>query len=89
MLLFRRTKVTTASNTYTGVVKEQFPDAIVLATGPGPEIRIPRAEITAIENVDVSLMPPGLDKQLTSQELSDLIAYLVSLPDGASGTIGY
>jgi putative heme-binding domain-containing protein len=86
---YETSKITTSTNTHTGVIREQFPDAIVLATGPGPEIRIPRAEITAIENVDVSLMPPGLDKQLTNQELSDLIAYLVSLPDGASGTIGY
>jgi putative membrane-bound dehydrogenase-like protein len=82
-------KIITASNTYTGIIKEQYPDAIVLATGPGSTVRIRRSEITSIETGTSSLMPPGLDKQLTQQELSDLVAFLVSLPDGASGTIGY
>ena len=82
-------KVVTKSNTYTGIIKEQFPDAVVIASGPGPVVRIPRNEIISIEPESLSLMPPGLEKQLTPQELSDLIAYLVSLPDGASGTIGY
>jgi putative heme-binding domain-containing protein len=82
-------KITTKQNTYTGIIKEQSPDAIVIAPGPGPTIRIPRNEIISIGQETVSLMPPGLEKQLSQQELSDLVAYLVSLPDGAGGTIGY
>lgn len=82
-------KVITKTNTYTGIIKEQYPDAIVIASGPGPVVRVPRNEIISIEPESLSLMPPGLEKQLTPQELSDLVAYLVSLPDGASGTIGY
>ena len=82
-------KVVTRTNTYTGIIREQYPDAIVIATGPGPTIRVQRNEIVSIEAGTVSLMPPGLEKQLTPQELSDLVAYLVSLPDGAGGTIGY
>jgi hypothetical protein len=31
------------------------------------------------------MMPPGLDKQLSKEELSDLMAYLSSLPDGMGG----
>jgi putative membrane-bound dehydrogenase-like protein len=82
-------KIVTKTNTYTGIIKEQYPDAIVIAPGPGPTIRVPRNEIVSIEQESVSLMPPGLEKQLSAQEFSDLVAYLVSLPDGASGTIGY
>lgn len=82
-------KVVTKTNSYTGIIREQYPDAIVIATGPGPTIRVQRNEIVSIEPGTVSLMPPGLEKQLTPQELSDLVAYLVSLPDGAGGTIGY
>lgn len=74
-------KVVTAKATYTGVIAEQLSDAIILKNGPGPGIRVPRAEITAIEQQPVSMMPPGLDQQLTKGELSDLIAYLQSLPD--------
>jgi hypothetical protein len=49
-------------------------------------VRVQRAEITGIEPMSLSMMPPGLDKQLTTEELSDLMAYLNSLPDGL-GTI--
>ena len=82
-------KIVTKTKTYTGIIREQYPDAIVVAEGPGPTVRVQRNEIISIEPGTVSLMPPGLEKQLSTQELSDLVAYLVSLPDGASGTIGY
>lgn len=76
----------TKSTTHVGVIKEQFPDAITVEIGPGIIVRVQRSEITGIEPMSVSMMPPGLDKQLTSAELSDLMAYLNSLPDGL-GTI--
>lgn len=82
-------KIVAKNNTYTGIIKEQLPDAIVVATGPGSTTRVQKSDITSIDPVSTSLMPPGLDKQLSKQELSDLVAYLVSLPDGAGGTIGY
>ena len=80
------TKVTTQSTTYTGIIKEQFPEAITIEVGPGAIVRVQRSEITGIEPQNVSMMPPGLDKQLSSEELSDLMAYLNALPDGL-GTI--
>lgn len=82
-------KVTTKTNTYTGIIKQQFPEAIIIAPAPGSTIRVPRNEIVSIEQTNVSMMPPGLEKQLSKRELSDLVAYLVSLPDGAGGRIGY
>ncbi|HEX5026216.1 MAG TPA: HEAT repeat domain-containing protein, partial [Agriterribacter sp.] len=75
-------KVITKTNTFTGIIKEQLPEAIVLATGPGTNIRIPRSEISSIELQTVSMMPPGLDKILSNQEMADLMAFLVSLPNG-------
>jgi putative membrane-bound dehydrogenase-like protein len=86
---YETSRIVTKTNTYNGIIKEQYPEAIVIETGPGASVRIQRTEINSIEPGTLSLMPPGLDKQLTPQELSDLVAYLVSLPDGASGTIGY
>jgi len=83
---YETSKVITKSTTHVGVIKEQFPDAITVEIGPGAIILVPRAEITGIEPMSVSMMPPGLDKQLSSEELSDLMAYLNSLPDGL-GTI--
>lgn len=79
---YETSKVVTASATYTGIVKEQLPESILLETGPGVTVRISAADIKSIEPQDLSLMPPGLHQQLSTQELSDLMAYLRSLPDG-------
>ncbi|MBL7698673.1 MAG: HEAT repeat domain-containing protein [Chitinophagaceae bacterium] len=86
---YETSRVVTKTNSYNCIIREQYPDAIVIETGPGAVTRIDRKEIVSIEPGTLSLMPPGLEKQLTQQELSDLVAYLVSLPDGASGTIGF
>ncbi len=83
---YETSKVITKSTTHVGVIKEQFPDALTVEVGPGVLIRVQRSDITGIEPVSVSMMPPGLDKQLSTEELSDLMAYLNSLPDGL-GTI--
>ncbi len=79
---FETSKVITKSATHLGVIKKHFPDAITIEIGPGIIVRVQRSEITGIEPMSLSMMPPGLDKQLNSEELSDLMAYLNSLPDG-------
>jgi hypothetical protein len=48
----------------------------VLGTGPDTEVRITRADIVEMRPGAVSVMPAGLDQQLTKQELADLIAFL-------------
>ncbi|MES3018390.1 MAG: PVC-type heme-binding CxxCH protein [Bacteroidota bacterium] len=82
---YESSKVITKGTTYIGVIKDQFPEVLTIEIGPGVVIRIQRSDITGIEPLNVSMMPPGLDKQLTTQELSDLMAYLNSLPDGLGG----
>jgi putative heme-binding domain-containing protein len=79
---YETSRVVTSSSTYTGIVKEQLPESIVLESGPGIAVRIPMSDIKSIEPQPLSLMPPGLHQQLSTQELSDLMAYLRSLPDG-------
>lgn len=81
-------KVVTGSVTYTGIIKDQFPEVIIVETGPGQRIRVQRKDIKTIDPQNISLMPPGLNKQLSNEELSDLMAYLISLPDGMSGEGG-
>ena len=39
-------------------------------------VRIPRDEIEEKNSGTVSIMPTGLDKQLTPQQLADLIVFL-------------
>ena len=69
-------RVETKRDVYVGVLRERSPDAVVLITGPGDEIWIPRADILKMETSTVSLMPDGYDEVLTHGELADLLAYL-------------
>jgi putative heme-binding domain-containing protein len=59
-----------------GLVKSETPDEIILTTGANQETRVPRAEIEEIRPSSVSVMPAGLDQQLSAQELADLVAFL-------------
>lgn len=79
---YETSRVVTGNATYTGIVKEQLPESILLESGPGNVVRIPVSDIKSIEPQQLSLMPPGLHQQLSAQDLSDLMAYLRSLPDG-------
>jgi len=71
--------VTTEGLVHSGVMKESTADAITLVSTERVEIRIPRTGIEEIQSSQVSIMPQGLDRQLSQQEMSDLIAYLKSL----------
>jgi len=69
--------VTTKSDEqYSGVLRKDASDEVVLATGPNAEVRIARSDITEMRPGTVSVMPAGLDEQLSRQELADLLAFL-------------
>src|SRR5262245_20519039 len=68
--------VDTASGRISGVLRSQSPTAVVLITGPNGEVRIPRSEIKTMGQSNISLMPEGFDKSLTTAELTDLLAFL-------------
>ncbi len=63
---------------YSGVVKKDAPDEVVLATGAVTEQRIPRGQIADMHPGSVSIMPQGLEEQMSRQELSDLVVFLKS-----------
>jgi len=67
---------TTEGLTVSGVVRRDAPDEIVVAIAAREERRIPRDEIEAIRPSTVSVMPGGLDQQLTTQELADVVEFL-------------
>jgi len=69
--------VTTKSGKlYNGLIRKESPDEIVLATGANEEARIARKDIDEMQPSKVSVMPAGLDQQLTPRELADLVAFL-------------
>ena len=64
---------------YDGLISRETPDAIYLFTAERVEKRIARTSVDVIQQGKVSIMPQGLDNQLTRDELRDLISFLVSL----------
>jgi putative membrane-bound dehydrogenase-like protein len=64
---------------HAGILKRQTGQAVYLVTAERAEVRIPRTAIETLERSNVSIMPQGLDGQLTRAELADLVAFLVSL----------
>jgi putative membrane-bound dehydrogenase-like protein len=63
---------------YNGVLRKDAPDEIIVATGANQEARLARDDIEEIRPSAVSVMPAGLDQQLTPRELADLLAFLKS-----------
>ncbi len=78
------TIVTKNDEDYSGVLRKDAPDEVVLATGPNAEVRVARTDITEMRPGRVSLMPAGLDQQLSKQELSDLVTFLKNTKWGAN-----
>jgi putative heme-binding domain-containing protein len=70
---------TTDGVVHTGLLARDMADAIHLVGPDRIEHRIARSTVDQILPGRVSVMPQGLDAQLTVQELRDLIAYLSSL----------
>jgi putative membrane-bound dehydrogenase-like protein len=61
---------------YNGLLRGETADELRLATGVNQEARIARREIDEVRPSTVSIMPAGLDQQLSHQELADLVAFL-------------
>lgn len=67
-----------------GVIRRETDAEVVVATGPGAEQRIAKADIQDRQPGTVSVMPAGLDAQLSRQELADLVAFLKNTKWGAN-----
>ena len=61
-----------------GLIRDETSTEILLSTGPNEEKRLQKIDIEEIQPSSVSVMPAGLDKKLTVQELADLVAFLKS-----------
>jgi putative heme-binding domain-containing protein len=62
--------------THNGLIRQETSDEILLATGINQEVRIARKDIEEIQPSKVSIMPAGLDQQLSPQDLADLVTFL-------------
>ncbi len=68
-----------AAGSRLGLIETRSAESIELIDPAGQSHTIERTAIDSIRPVHSSLMPMGLENTLTEQELSDMIAYLLSL----------
>jgi putative heme-binding domain-containing protein len=61
---------------HNGILRKDAPEEVVLGTAANQDVRIVRDEIEDMQPSKVSVMPSGLDQQLTPGELADLVAFL-------------
>ncbi len=59
-----------------GIPRREDVEEIVLTVDAQREVRVSRANIESMAPGRVSVMPAGLDRQLSPQELADLLAFL-------------
>jgi putative membrane-bound dehydrogenase-like protein len=67
---------TVDGRTINGVIRDETVEEYVVAVGADQEVRVPRGEVEQVEPSSVSIMPAGLDKQLSPEDLADLVAFL-------------
>jgi putative membrane-bound dehydrogenase-like protein len=67
---------TKSGKIYNGLVRRDTPEELVLALSGTEEVRLPRETIEDVQPSKVSVMPAGLEKQLSKQELADLVTFL-------------
>ncbi|HEV3121831.1 MAG TPA: hypothetical protein VGY53_08010, partial [Isosphaeraceae bacterium] len=73
------TIATTDGRVFSGLIARETADAIHLVNPSRAEISLPRSSIEAIEQSRTSIMPQGLESNVTQQDLADLVAFLSSL----------
>ncbi len=68
--------ITTRGQAFTGLLVEQTPQRVVLKLQGGKVETIARGDVEELVLGKLSLMPEGLEKQMTPQEAADLFALL-------------
>ena len=63
---------------FRSVIREETPEEVVLSIDAERTARVPRGDIEEMRAGTTSIMPTGLDRQLTAQQLADVIVFLKS-----------
>ena len=68
--------ITNTAKVLSGILREEGGGKLTVITGPTTRTTIPRGDIAELRPGKTSIMPAGLDKQISRQELADLLAFL-------------
>jgi putative membrane-bound dehydrogenase-like protein len=71
--------VTADGRTLTGIIRGETGSAVEIALANGVQESIPRSEIAEMRGTGLSLMPVGMEQDITPEAMADLLAYLQSL----------
>jgi putative membrane-bound dehydrogenase-like protein len=74
------TVITNDERIVTGMISNESETSVTLLRGENSSEVVPRANISEMKSSKMSLMPEGLESQIDLQSMSDLIAYVLSLP---------
>ncbi len=59
-----------------GLPRKDTPEEVILVVNVDQEVRVAREDIEEMQPSRVSVMPAGLDQQLTRRDLADLVTFL-------------
>jgi putative heme-binding domain-containing protein len=71
--------VTDSGQVFSGIIAREAADTLFLVGSNRLEVRLPREAVESMAQSHTSIMPEGMEKQLSGQELADLIEFLGSL----------
>ena len=74
------TVLTNDERIVTGMVSNESETSVTLLRGENVSEVVARADIAEMKSSKMSLMPEGLESQIDVQGMSDLFAYILSLP---------
>ena len=78
--------VTVDGRVFAGIVVAETATAITLRQPEGKEVTVRREDIDLLKSSGKSLMPEGLEKDITEQQLADVLAFIKSLQDTGSAS---
>jgi len=71
--------ITNDGRSLSGIISSETATSVTLKRGDGATDTVLRIDIDALRSTGQSLMPVGLEKEITVQGMADLLAYLMSL----------
>ena len=75
------TATTKEGFSYSGIITQESDTSITLTLPDGKQHALLRSEIEELEGSGKSLMPEGLENELTEQDVADLLTLLSGSPD--------
>lgn len=71
-----------------GMLRRETPGHVILVAAENREMTIPRGEIEQMRASTKSLMPEGLEKDISKQDIADVIAYVQAIKPAAKSFFG-